>query len=290
MSESSDRGPIYIGAEVLESGLRAVCLSSEGEILEKTLISGEATAEALPDFVKSAVERHGALKGAGIAAASEFDAEVARVSNDLFRIAGTKPSLINSAQSGSYGEFRMGAGRDCPDVFYFTLGSPVGGALILGGNPWSGAAGLPCEFGSIVIDSEGRNINDFATDESILRRTRNRFNQDHTSSLVSLDENAITVADIIKEAVNGDDFAQMMLERTGRFAGKGVAAVINLLNVQKVIVGGAIVREGTNVIEGVVAGAKEASSPASFDAVEIVPAELGVFSAAVGAALTAMER
>lgn len=290
MSESSDRGPIHIGAEVLESGLRAVCLSSEGEILEKTLISGDATAEALPDFVKSAVERHGVLKGAGIAAPYGLDAEVARVSNDLFKIAGTKPILVNSATSGIYGEFKAGAGRDCSDIFYVTLGSPVGAAFILGGELWKGSAGLPCEFGSIVIDSEGRNINDFATDESILRRTRNRFNQDHTSSLVSLDENAITVADIIREAVNGDDFAQMMLERTGRFAGKGVAAAINLLNVQKVVVGGAIVREGTNVIDGVVAGAKEASSPASFEAAEIVPAELGVFSAGIGAALAAMER
>lgn len=286
MSEMSGQGAVYIGAEVLASGIRAVCLSSNNEILEKTLLGGGASSEALTDFVRSAIERHGSLAGTGLASPSGTEPEAVRVSNDLFKLSGNKPVQITSAYAGSYGELKMGAGRGSSDIFYITLGTPVCAAIVLGGSVWSGSRGLPCDFESIVIDSEGRKIGDFTTDESLLRRTRNRFNQDDTSSLVPFDEKSVTVADLIKEALKGDDLALMMLERTGRFAGAGVAVVINLLNVQKVIIGGAIALDGTNVVEGVREGARELSSPTAFESVEILAAELGVFSAAVGAALT----
>lgn len=287
MSENSDRSPNYIGVEVGETGVRAVCVSQRDEILEKTLISSDAGPDILVEFVKSCSEKHGAAKGAGIATVPGSQTEAARVSNDLLRLIEVKPILASASFTGIYGELHLGAGRGCSDVFYATLGNPVQGALALGGEVWSGSKGLPCEFGSLIIDSEGRSVAEFVSDESILRRTRSRFNQDQTSSLNSLDEGSITVGDIIAEALKGDDFALMMLERTGRFAGRAIAAVINLLNVQKVIIGGPIVRDGSMVIEGVKAGAEECSAPASFSTVEIVPAELGSFSAAVGAALFA---
>lgn len=288
MHESQVRGGLYAGIELVESGLRVALVSpSDSLVLEKRIFQGDDAPEALSAYLAEGTSDFGRAKAAGLAFETGLESLGARVGADLFKMFGGKPATENSARAGALGESEFGAGRGKQTFFFVTLGTPVGGALMLNGTLWTGATGLAGEFGSIVIDADGRTVNDFATDESILRRTRNRFNQDHTSSLVGMDDSEITVAHLVREALNGDEFAAMMLERTGRFAGVAVGSVISLLNVDTVIVGGAIVREGTGALEGVIAGASEHCFPAAFEAVDIVAAELGEFAAAVGSAVVA---
>lgn len=287
MQESKDRGELFIGVELIESGIRAVLISPEPKIVENRSFNGPSASVDLRTFVEDCSAEHGRIASAGLAFASGLESEGASVGADLFKLFGAKPVMESSANAGAVGESCLGAGRDSQNFFYVTLGTPVGGALMLNGGLWRGVTGHAGEFGSIVIDSDGKTVNDFATDESILRRTRNRFHQDHTSSLVGMDESEITVSDIVREALKEDEFALMMLERTGRFAGVAVGGVISLLNVDTVIVGGTIVGEGTSVLEGVAAGAAEHCHPTAFEAVKIVAAELGEFSAACGAAILA---
>src|SRR5258706_12970518 len=92
------------------------------------------------------------------------------------------------------------------------------------------------------------------------------------------------LTDIIAAAENEDHFAQMMLERTGTYVGAAVASVINLLNIEKIVVGGPIMQAKQLVLHAIVERAQELSFSPSFDSTSIAEGELGVNAAAVGAA------
>ena len=193
-------------------------------------------------------------------------------------------TIENDANAAAYGEFLLGAGRGSRNLFYATLGDGVGGAFILNGELWRGAAGYAGEFGYVPINSEGMKLEEVASAANIIRRTRARFHQDSTSSLSNMPEESITLAAIIAAAESDDDFAQMMLERTGSYVGSAIASVINLLNIEKIVVGGAIMQAKHIVLNAVVERARELSFEPAFEATSIVEGELGLNAAAAGAA------
>jgi len=78
-----------------------------------------------------------------------------------------------------------------------------------------------------------------------------------------------------------------MLQRTGNYVGTAIASVINLLNIEKIIVGGEIMLAGHIVLDSIIRRARELSFTPSFNSTRIVAGELGLNAAAVGAALLA---
>lgn len=195
--------------------------------------------------------------------------------------------LENDANAAAYGEFKLGAGRDARNLFYATLGEGVGGAFILNGEIWRGASGYAGEFGYVPINSEGMKLEEVASSANILRRTRARFHTDSTSSLNKLSEEAITLEKIINAASEDDDFAQMMLERTGNYVGTAIASVINLLNPERIVVGGSIMAAKDTVLNAIASRAGELAFEPAYSATTILAGELGDYAAAVGAALLA---
>jgi glucokinase len=95
----------------------------------------------------------------------------------------------------------------------------------------------------------------------------------------------LAVEDIISAAKNGDDFAILMLERTGVYLGAALASVINLLNVDRIVLGGFAADAGELLLGPIKARAREASFGPSFSDVTFVSGELGENAAAIGAAL-----
>ncbi len=205
--------------------------------------------------------------------------------NEVSRATGLGVDIENDANAAACGEYHLGAGRGSANIFYATLGEGVGGGFIFDGEIWRGASGFAGEFGYIPINSEGMRLEDAASAANIIRRTRERFHQDSTSSLSSLSEESITLADIIAAAKNNDDFAQMMLERTGVYVGSAIASVINLLNMEKIVVGGAIMAAQGLVLNAIIERARELSFRPSFESTVIVEGELGEKAAAIGAAV-----
>lgn len=170
-------------------------------------------------------------------------------------------------------------------MFYATLGTGVGGAFIVDGIIWHGASGFAGEFGSLAIDEDGTRLEEVASATNIVRRTRHRFHQDSTSSLGKFQESDITVADVVRAAAGGDDFAHLMLQRTGRYVGTAIAGVINLLNVESVVIGGEITDADHTLLDAIVARARDLTFRPSFEATKIVAGELGNKAAAIGVAL-----
>ncbi|GAC1406518.1 MAG: ROK family protein [Pyrinomonadaceae bacterium] len=206
--------------------------------------------------------------------------------------------LENDANAAAYGEWAVGAGRSCRNLFYVTIGTGIGGALLVSGNIWRGASGFAGEFGHITIDPEGVQcvcgnigcLETVASAPNIVRRTRERLRRDNTSSLSRLGINKnFTAADVAHEAMNGDDFATIMLERTGRYIAIAAAAVINLLNVERIIFGGDVMEAGDLILDPIIHEADRRSFKPCFDATQIVISALGANAVGIGAALLARE-
>ncbi|MFV0387353.1 MAG: ROK family protein [Pyrinomonadaceae bacterium] len=191
----------------------------------------------------------------------------------------------NDASAAAFGEYKVGAGKGKDNLFYIYLGSGVGGGLIFNGEIWSGDSGYSGEFGSFVIDSNGTRLEEMVSSQNIVRRTKARLHQDPTSSLHSIGDENITLGDIVREAVNEDDFAQLMLSRTGLFVGTALANVINLLNVGTIVIDGLATEAGDLILDPIRDIAKKYSFQPSYDTVTIVRGKLGIDAAAIGAAL-----
>jgi len=304
MSEIKENERVRVGIEICTVGLRAVSVRADGSLgLTRTVetVDPAETGDRLVALINDLKTTVGEFENIGIAVPGLVDRAGGRVEfsahmseqthHDLVkRIAdatGARVELENDANAAAWGEYRIGAGRGSDDLFYATLGEGVGGAFILGGELWRGASGFAGEFGFVPINSEGMKLEEVASAENIIRRTRSRFHMDNTSSLNKLREESIRLEDIISAARADDDFAQMMLERTGVYVGTAIASVINLLNVGKIVVGGDIMEAKDLVLDAIVMRARELSFRPSFNSTKIVAGELGAYAAAAGAALLA---
>jgi glucokinase len=293
-----------LGVEVSSSSLRAVSVSADGSVSEAIVeprFDGSDPLERIVNFVRSALERLGPVDGIGIAipglinrqnggvaySANIPETSSLNIAEAIRSVSGVPVILENDANSAALAEYTLGAAKGSSSMFYATIGDGVGGAFILDGNLWQGAGGYAGEFGYIAIDSEGTRLEEVASTANIVRRTRSRFNRDSTSSLGKLPEERIGIAEIIKAVEEGDEFARLMLERTGMYVGTAIANVINLLNVETIVVGGEITRAKDVVLEGIANKARELSFTRAFEQTKILSGTVGEDAAAIGAALIA---
>ncbi|HEU5235854.1 MAG TPA: ROK family protein [Pyrinomonadaceae bacterium] len=303
----------FAGIEVAVTTMRGVVISESGE----TIASRDSTYEpenligAITDLTEGLRET-GDLKSVGLAIPGLVNRETDRVifstglpftaqdhiHAELIEKTGLQFELENDANAAAYGEYKAGAGRDARDIFYIGIGDAIGGAIILDGNLWTGTSGCAGEIGHITINPDGPEcvcgnlgcLETVASGPNIVRRARERLNRDSTSSLSRLAmQQDFTAGDLALEARNGDDFSAMMLERTGRSIGIAVASMINLLSVERIILGGTIMEAGDLILGPIVAEARKRSFLPCFEATRIVPAQLGIDGVAIGAALLARD-
>jgi glucokinase len=303
----------FAGIEVALATMRGVLISAAGEVIgrRESTYEPENLIKAIADLT-TALRESGEAKSVGLAIPGLVNRETDRVlistglpftaqehiHAELMQATGLRFELENDANSAAYGEYKAGAGRDARDIFYIGIGDAIGGAIILDGKLWTGASGCAGEIGHITIDTEGAEcvcgntgcLETTASGPNIVRRARERLNRDSTSSLSSLamQEN-FTAADLALAATTGDDFSVMMLERTGRSIGIAVASIINLLSIEKVILGGAIMEAGDLILKPIIEEAGKRSFQPCFEATRIVAAELGADGVAIGAALLAKD-
>ena len=304
MAESINRDGNFVGIEVSIAAFNAVCVDADGTVSESLKVPFDRTGKTLAQLlavVDKVKETFPGFDRIGIAVPGLIRRDTSRVAfsahipehsgidlgNEVQAATGMQTLIENDANAAAWGEFKAGAGRGGTNLFYATLGAGVGGAFIINGNIWKGAAGFAGEFGYVPINSEGMRLEDVASSANIVRRTVSRYHQDSTSSLSKFDERQIGIADIVAAAEKEDDFAQMMLERTGTYVGAAIASVINLLNIEKIVIGGEIMQAKDLVLHSVIARAKELSFAPSFENTEIVAGDLGDNASAIGVALMA---
>jgi len=304
MQDTSGPADKLVGIEVGSAGTNVVALGADRAVEDNFSVAirdGEGAVSRIGRAVAEAHERYGERFSLGIALPGLLNNHTGQIefstlmpehedidlASELKHFTELEISFENDANAAAWAEMQLGAGRGCDDLFYVTLGAGVGGALILGGDLWRGASGFAGEFGYVAINSEGMKLEDVASSANIIRRTKSWFHQDPTSSLNVVGEENITVADVVRAAEEDDDFAQLMLQRTGMYVGAALAGVINLLNIDRIVVGGEIMQAKHLVLNGIIQRARELAFGPSFETVTIVEGELGDNAAAIGAALLA---
>lgn len=303
-----------IGIDVSGAMMHAVLSTNDGEIRERNEapLDREAVVEQAARVVAQLRDMAPAIKAIGVGIPGLVNRQTDRVvassdlpllvrgdfHSELMRATGLRVELENDANAAAYGEYRVGAGRGSRDMFYITIGAGIGGAFILDGKLWTGASGLAGEFGHITIDTDGIQcacgnkgcLETVASAPNIVRRTHERLYRDGTSSLSRLATNRdFTVADIAREARNGDDFALLMIERTGKYIGAAVASVINLLNIERIVLGGGVMEAGDLILNPIIREAGRRAFQPCFETTQIVAAALGADAVAIGAALLARD-
>jgi glucokinase len=306
MSESNLNTDKLIGVEVSKSAFKGFCFDTGGNLIDSLRYKIDKSSPTFPqlvNFLNETKNRFGVVERIGVSVPGLIDHKTRRIAystyipeheqhdflNELEAASGLRITIENDANAAAFGEYKLGAGRGSRDMFFVMLGTGVGGAFIFDGKIWRGASGFAGEFGHIAINSEGMKLEDVASNANIVRRTRNRFHQDSTSSLGKLDEDEIRIANVVREARDGDDFARLMLDRTGIYVGTAVAGVINLLNIERIVISGQIVEADNIVLDAIRRRARELTFAPSFEATEIIAGNLGENAAAVGAALLSMQ-
>lgn len=303
----------FIGINVSGESVRAALVDEHGSILDSRLdgVSKELIAQ-LAGVVEALGSKSRNVAAIGVAIPGLVNRQTDRVvaprdlpskmvenlHGELMRATGLRVELENDANAAAYGEFKVGAGRGSRNLFYMMIGNGIGGAIILDGKLWTGASGFAGEVGHITIDTEGLQcvcgntgcLETVASAPSIVRRARERLNRDSTSSLSRLGlQKSFTAEDVAHQANEGDDFALMMIERTGKYIGTGVASVINLLNIEKIVLGGGVMDAGSLILNPIIAEVKRRAFQPCFEATEIVAAKLGLDGAPIGAAMLARD-
>lgn len=294
--------PAAIGVSISSDRIRTVTIGANGQIVDRSN-APLSSDTSISDQVASLLAKSGASASLPVCVAVPgmvdvrsqrivdsrvqglSDADLRTELENIARIV----TVENDANATAFAEYSIGVGKGARDLFCVSLGEGVGSGLILNGEIWRGADGFAGEFGAVVVDEEGTRLEDIASMSGIVRRTRSRFHQDRTSSLRRLKEDDIKFEDILSAAEMGDDLALLMLERTGTFVGTALAAVINLLNIQRIVIAGEVIRTPSAVLDAAIRRARDCSSARAFNATTITLSELDVYAPAIGAGLLAIQ-
>ncbi|WP_219834928.1 ROK family glucokinase [Paenibacillus sp. R14(2021)] len=203
-----------------------------------------------------------------------------------------KVLVNNDANVAALGEAWAGAGRGIADCVCYTLGTGVGGGVIINGKIVEGSKGMAGELGhmAIVPDLEAiqcgcGNLGCLETVSSatgIIRMAKDAVERGDRTSLSFVEH--IMAKDVIDAAKAGDEVAARIVNRAAFYLGKSMATVAVVLNPQRFIIGGGVSKAGEFLFEQIREVFRKATPAMAQEGVEIVPAILGNDAGVVGAA------
>lgn len=213
---------------------------------------------------------------------------------------GLPASLDNDANCALLGEWWLGAARGARHAVAFTLGTGVGGGVIIDGRLHHGASDVAGEIGHITIDTNGRRCgcgNDgcleaYASGPAIARRAVEAIEAGAETSLRLIAEGdlaRITAQTVYEAAAAGDPLALEVVQDTARYLGTGVANLINILNPEVVVICGGVTRAGDRLFLPLRREVARRAFKPAVQACRIVPGELPGTAGVVGAARRFLE-
>jgi glucokinase len=207
----------------------------------------------------------------------------------------------NDANLAALAEHRAGAARGCSEAVVMTIGTGIGGGLILGGRLYRGAIGAGGELGHIVIDMNGPpcqgNCPNHGCVESLasgtaLAREALRIARERPQSGLgrALAAGRELEGPLVSElAHDGDEAAIDTIELIGTRLGVAIASLVNIFNPEVVVIGGGVIGAGELLLNAARAEVGRRALPPSRDMVEIVAAGFGVEAGMIGAAALAFD-
>jgi glucokinase len=294
-----DAPPYALGIDVGVTNVKVVRITPNGELLDR--FSNETNAGA-PDwptnikrFIAQLENQHGPARGIGVAApgiAAPDGACIAWMQGRLDAVQGLNWTeflhraapvpILNDAQAALLGEAWIGAAKGSHDALLLTLGTGVGGALMVDGRLLRGHIGRAGHLGHITVDADGPldiagapgSLESVIGNCTIGRRTGGRF--DSTHQLIAAYE-------------TGDAEAAQVWLASIRSLAAALASLINVADPEVVVIGGGIARAGKSLFDPLKLELDRVEWRPHGHRVRIVPAELGEYAGAVGAARNALE-
>jgi glucokinase len=214
---------------------------------------------------------------------------------------GLPASLDNDANCATYGEWWRGAGRGARSLVGVTLGTGIGGGIIVDGSLVRGASGSAGELGHTTISLTGRRctcgnygcLEAYASGPNIAARAVEGLEAGAESVLLDLvrgQMDAITAVTVYEALVLGDDYAHEVMLETAKILGAGLSNFINTLNPEKVVIVGGVTRAGHHLFVPLRSEVRRRAFKSSVAACQIVPGELPETAGVIGAAGIFMEQ
>lgn len=215
-----------------------------------------------------------------------------KIMEDEFKV---KVKLDNDVRVATLGEFNFGAGQGCKNLICLTVGTGVGSGIIVNGQLVRGASMSAGEIGHMILQEHNGPIcgcgatgclEAFASGPSIVKMAKDYLEGGKSTVYQELASSGpITPYLVYEAALQGDAVAKRIFTMTGEWIGLALVNVVNLLNPEKIIVGGGVGQSGNLLLDPVRKVIKERALQVSAEAVEIVTAELGESAGVVGASL-----
>ncbi len=225
------------------------------------------------------------------------DVPLRDIVNERYRV---NTFLINDAGAAALGEHHFGVGKGVNNLVLLTVGTGIGGGIIINGKLYSGPCGSAGEVGHMTIDVNGPRCNCgnigcwelLASGTAMAKEAIRRIKQGEKSSLTKLVggqiEN-ITAETVSLAAQDGDSLALEVILKAATYLGVGMVNLVNIFNPEMIIVGGGVAQMGDLLLEPARRVVKERAFRLSAQAVRIVPAQLGDDAGVLGAAVFARQ-
>ncbi len=217
---------------------------------------------------------------------------IAKLIEDEFHI----PTRVdNDVRCAALGELNYGAGKGCENLICITVGTGIGSGLIVNGKLVRGASNAAGEIGHIKLQMTDGPIcgcgdtgclEAFASGPSIVAMANDYIRGGKSAKFREMAEGgAITPFIVCEAAKAGDPVAQRIFTIMGEYIGIGMASVVNLLNPEKIIVGGGVADAGDFLLNPLKETLYKRAMKVAGAAVEVVPAQLGNTAGVIGASL-----
>ena len=179
------------------------------------------------------------------------------LSYELSAILKREVKITNDANAAALGETKCGAGKNYSDTILITLGTGVGGGVVIGGKLFEGYQSKGAELGHMVIKKDGEPcacgrkgcMETYASATALIRQTKRAMEQDknslmwQTSTLDNVDGKTA-----FESAKKGDKTAQKVVDEYIEYLGEGIANFVNIFRPQAIILGGGICAQGDNLL------------------------------------------
>jgi glucokinase len=208
---------------------------------------------------------------------------------------GLPAALDNDANCAVLGEWWVGAARGARHAIGITIGTGIGGGLIIDGQLYHGASDVAGEIGHTTIDTEGRRckcgnygcLEAYASGPNIALRAVEEMEagaESRLRALVGGDLSKITAQTVYQAAADGDELALEVVNDTAKFLGVGIGNLLNVFNPEVVVVCGGVTLAGDHLFEPLRREVARRAFKPAVNACRIVPGELAGTAGVYGAA------
>ena len=278
MQPEVDPGSVTVGVDVGGTKIAAGVVNASGTLLEEARRDTPATSPpeivaAIADVVRMLGERHH-LAGVGVGAAGFVNSDRSTVlfapnlawrqedlKSALQQRTGLPVVVENDANAAAWAEFRFGTGRDISDMILLTVGTGLGGGLVVDNQLVRGSFGVAGEVGHFRVVPNGHLCGcgnkgcweQYASGSALVREARAlaRTRAPQTARLLQLADGVpedVTGLMVTQAALEGDAAAGELLDELGTWLGEGIASLAAVLDPALVVIGGGVSEAGERLL------------------------------------------